>query len=385
MARALCPPQAYPRALLAAAAHDLPGARPCFPHEPVGDDAWADLLSQAHRHRVTGLLKASADAGALPVTAEQAHQLRAVSLATAVRVLGLQKELASVVGLLAEHGVAARVLKGAAVAGLDYARPAVRSFADLDVLVRAADFDAAVTALTRAGLSRTLAEPRPGFDRRFDKGTTLVGAGAGYEIDLHRTFVLGPWGLLVDLDELWDDGEQFQVGGATMCALSRTNRFLHACYHAALGNWPLRLASLRDIAEMARRPALDVPAVLRRASDWGVEAVVAAAVADTRRLLGLSWAGPLWDWADAYVPDRREESRLALHTHAEKTFAAQAVATLVALPKARDKFAYGLALVLPDRRYTAGRHRTALRRLIFGIREYRSGQAQRRPGSNSEG
>lgn len=374
MARALCPLDAYPRALLAAAAHDLPDARWCFPREPAADDAWADLLAQAHRHRVTGLLKAAADAGALAVTAGQAEQLRAVSLATAVRVLGLQQELANVVGLLAEDGVPSRVLKGAAVAGLDYARPAVRSYADLDVLVRADDFDAAVAALSRAGYSRTLAEPRPGFDRRFDKGTTLVGAAAGYEIDLHRTFVLGPWGLLVDLDELWDDGEPVQVGGRTMWALSRTNRFLHACYHAALGNWPLRLASLRDVAEMARHPGLDVPAVLRRAAGWGVEAVVAAAVADTHRLLSLAWAGPLWDWAAGYVPSRREESRLALHTHSGKTFAAQAVATLGALPRLGDKLAYARALVLPDRGYTEGRHGTMLGRLRYGIAELRRGR-----------
>ncbi|MCA1704679.1 MAG: hypothetical protein LC808_16010, partial [Actinobacteria bacterium] len=63
--------------------------------------------------------------------------------------------------------------------------------------------------------------------------------------------MLGPWGLLVNLDDLWgDDGQEFVVGGHRLRALSHEYRLLHACYHATLGNWPLRLASLRDIAEM---------------------------------------------------------------------------------------------------------------------------------------
>ncbi len=42
----------------------------------------------------------------------------------------------------------------------------------------------AVARLGLPGARRTF--PRPGFDRRYDKSTTLVS-------DLHRTFVLGPW------------------------------------------------------------------------------------------------------------------------------------------------------------------------------------------------
>lgn len=69
----------------------------------------------------------------------------------------------------------------------------------------------AVARLGLPGTCRTF--PRPGLDRRYDKGITLVS----------------------DL---------------TVRALSRANRLLHSCYHAALGNWLLRLGSLRDVAEM---------------------------------------------------------------------------------------------------------------------------------------
>jgi hypothetical protein len=265
------------------------------------------------------------------------------------------------------------VLKGSAYAHLDYPEPALRSFVDLDLLFRPADIALAVSTLESAGFARTLAEPRPGFDERFDKGTTLR-SPAGFEIDLHRTFVLGPWGVRVDLDALWDAGSPFTVGGRTLTALSAPHRFLHACYHAALGDWPLRLGSLRDVAQLT--PATGQEALLEPARSWGVQAVVAAAVADSTRLLGLPVAGPLRTWAAAYTPTRREEHWLALHTREDKTFAAQAVATLPVLPGWRDRAAYLRALVLPDDRYTADRHRSALSRVRYGVREALRGRGR---------
>ncbi|MGH3822603.1 MAG: nucleotidyltransferase family protein [Pseudonocardiaceae bacterium] len=373
MGRRLCGEGEYPEPLLAVAGYGLPGAGRAFPDEPLAEQAWSAVLDRAKIHRVTGPLSAATGDGALPATQEQVQQARSVHRATLLRVMMLERELVAVVELLAGGGVESRILKGSAVAHLDYHNPALRSFIDLDVLVRASDIDHAVAVLSAAGFQRTLAEPRPGFDRRFDKGMTLI-PPAGFELDLHRTFVLGPWGLRVDLDQLWDEGQEFRIGGRQLRALSGPNRFLHACYHAALGDWPLRLGSLRDVAEMLRRLDGDGASIRRLAAAWGVEAVVAAAVADSRRLLGITAAGELSDWAQRYVTGRREEAWLALHTHAGKTFSAQAIATLRVLPRWADKAAYLRALVLPDKRYTAGRHASPLARFGYAIREIRRGQ-----------
>lgn len=373
MARRLCGEDEYPRPLLAVAGHRLPGACRAFPEEPLGDEAWTEVLAAARAHRVTGLLSAATWDGAMPATDAQVQQARALHRRGQLRVLSLERELITIVDLLTRAGIESRILKGSAVAHLDYPDPSLRSFVDVDVLVRARDIDRAAAVLTAAGFNRTLAEPRPGFDRRFDKGMTLI-PPAGYELDLHRTFVLGPWGLRVDLDGLWDEGEQVRLGSQRVLALSRSNRFMHACYHAALGDWPLRLGSLRDVAEMLR--TVDGAAIRLLARNWGVEAVVAAAVADSGRLLGFPPACELSHWAETYVPSTREQSWLALHTHADKTFAAQALATLKVLPRWRDKAAYVRALVLPDARYTADRHSSALNRFSYAIREFRRGRAR---------
>ncbi|HWM03595.1 MAG TPA: nucleotidyltransferase family protein [Actinophytocola sp.] len=376
MARRLCGEENYPAPLLAVAGHGRPDADRPFPARPLEDHAWSDLLTEARGHRLLGQLRAAVDSGALPTTAEQAQQARTIHRAVLLRVLSLESELVAVCGLLTEAGIETRVLKGSAYAHLDYPDPALRTFIDLDLLFRPADIERAVAVLGGAGFARTLAEPRPGFDRRFDKGMTLR-RGNGFELDLHRTFVLGPWGVLVDLNALWDTGQEFTVGGRGLLALSAPNRFLHACYHAALGDWPLRLGSLRDVAQLVPADERGQTALIELATSWGVQAVVAAAVADSTRLLGLHPIGTLASWAHGYVPSRREESWLALHTHEGKTFAAQAIATLPVLPRLRDKAAYLRALVLPDGGYTEGRHSSAMSRFRFGVREALRGRGTR--------
>lgn len=368
MSRRLCGEANYPAPLLAVAAHGLSSTRP-FPRAPLNDEVWTALLAAARKHRLLGHLRAAVASSALPATDTQVTQIRAVHRALQLRVMSLEQQLVRVVDRLAEAGLETRVLKGSANAHLDYPDPSLRSFIDLDLLFRPSEFDHAVEVLVAAGFVRILAEPRPGFDRRFDKGTTL--RTEGFELDLHRTFVLGPWGVLVDIDALWATSSSFAVGGRLLKALSAPNRFLHACYHAALGDWPLRLGSLRDVAQLVPHASLD------QATSWGVQAVVAAAVDDSTRLLGLPVTGPVREWARDYVPSKREESWLALHTHEGKTFAAQAMATLPVLPSLRDKAAYLRALVLPDGDYTEGRHTSALSRFRFGVREALRGRGAR--------
>ena len=95
-----------------------------------------------------------------------------------------------------------RVLKGSAVAHIDFPDPGLRSFGDVDMLVRAGDFGRAVGVLETMGGRRRVPELRPGFDRRFGKGA-VIKLPSDLEIDLHRTFVAGALGMTIDLDSLF--------------------------------------------------------------------------------------------------------------------------------------------------------------------------------------
>jgi hypothetical protein len=334
------------------------------------------VLDSARNHRLLGLLCAAIENGSLPATGEQVQQARQLQLSAMAWTLRLEQELLAVMDLLTASSVNVRVLKGPAVAHLDYPDPALRSFIDLDVLVHSEQIDATIVTLTTAGFQRRHPQPRPGFDRRFGKGTTFL-SPTGYELDLHRTFVQGSWGLMVDLNDLWDDGEEFEVAGRIFRALSRTARFMHACYHAALGDWPPRLSSLRDVAQMLLITGQDGRALQTIAARWRANAVLAAAVTDAWSLLGIAENTATSVWAQSYVPKRRDKVRLAVHRHDHKNSSAQDVSALSAIPGLRGKVAFVRAMVLPEGQYIEGRHSSAIARLRYGVLEARRGRGQR--------
>lgn len=78
------------------------------------------------------------------------------------------------------------------------------------------------------------------------------------------------------------------------------------------------------------------------------------------------------------MPTLRDESWLALHNNPDKTFAAQALATLRVLPGWRDKLAYVRALAAPDRAYTADRHASRRSRFRYAIVQARLGSREGR-------
>jgi hypothetical protein len=376
MESARCLEKRYPEPLLAIASYELAASSRVLPTRPLSEEAWLAALASAHSNRLTGLLCAAAENGSLPTTREQLNQARQCQVSAMAWAMRLEQELLAVIDLLTASAVDVRVLKGSAVAHLDYPDPAMRSFIDIDVLVRSEQIDRAVKLFTGAGFQRRHPQPRPGFDRRFSKGTTFL-SPAGYELDLHRTFVQGPWGLLMDLDDLWDDGEEFEVAGRTLYALSRPTRFMHACYHAALGDWPPRLSSLRDVAQMLVT-GQDDSTFRAFAARWRADAVLATAVSDAWSLLGLDERTAMSVWAHGYVPKDREEARLAAHRHGHKNSSAQAVFALSAISGLREKAAFLHSLVLPEAQYRDGRHRSAIGRLRHGLAETRRGRGRGR-------
>jgi hypothetical protein len=346
---------------LAVAAYGLAGSQLRLPDEPLPDDAWKRLVAEVHHQRLPGFLAQAVGDGAFAVTQAQAHEAAQLHCRSMHLALFLERLLLEVVGDLRDHGIDCRVLKGPALARLDYPDPSLRSFGDVDILVPADQYDAACERLAARGATRRFPEPRPGFDRRFGKGAAFV-SDAGLEIDLHRTLVLGPFGLRVRLEDLFARSTPFVVGGHTLLALDAEERFLHACLHAALGTSPPRLLPLRDVAQLLLSGKGDPEALLRRCASWGAQAVVALAVQLAWDAFALADVVELSAWARAYQPTRAERSALDLYTTTRRTYSAQAAAALSAVPGLLAKGAYLRALLFPDPGYLDGRDGGYLRR-----------------------
>ncbi|MCA1842385.1 MAG: nucleotidyltransferase family protein [Actinobacteria bacterium] len=345
-----------------------------MPESQLAPHQWAHLLATATNERITGLLVQAIVDGALPTTPEQAEEAKRAHRASMATALALEATLVHTARLLEAAGVDYRVLKGPAVAHLDYPDPALRSFGDVDLLLRASQFDEAIEALAAVRLQRKFPEPRSGFDRRFGKGSCMVSPD-GDEIDLHRTLAMGPYGLALRLDDLWQRCSTFHLAGRPFPALAPEERFLHACFHAVLGDNASRLASLRDVAQMHLARPLDVELTRRLSAAWGSDAVVAEAVRLAGDILGVASDGPLTRWAAGYSPTRRDRQFLAVYMGVTPHYAAMSFAAIRAIPRIRDKAAFVFMLAAPRRRYLDERGEQTARRWRRALTEIR--QARR--------
>lgn len=333
-------------ALASTAAWGLPGSV-LEPPPPMEGAEARSFVSQVVRQRLTGLAVSAANSGALQLDDPSVERLEQEHMSAMAGALVLEQNLLEVLELLASRGVDARVLKGSAVAHLDYADPALRSFGDCDLLVRSDDVERACAVLTAAGYERQSAEPRPGFDRRYGKGASFVHSRSGLEVDLHRTLCMGPFGVEVQLDELWDGVGDYVLGGRVVRGLGAEQRVLHAAYHAQLGNYPARWVPLRDLAEMLLFGSADTTRVVEVARSWHGQVVLAAAVRQAWTRLGIADVTALKAWADEYRPTAQEQQWLSLYTDGNRSYAAKSVATLQALPSWGDRLRFGMALALP--------------------------------------
>jgi Uncharacterised nucleotidyltransferase len=357
------------------AAVGLVGSLTEFPAEPLDEAGWKRLLAQSEHQRVSGLLVAAITSGALPVTNEQLEQAIERHVGAMGACLLLERQLLEISDILDRHSIDHRVLKGSAVAQLDYSDPALRSFADIDLLVPSRQFDDAVRVLLKQGHARLYPEPRPAFDRRFSKGTTFKLA-TGFELDLHRTFVMGPYGLLVDLDELWSNSADFELGGHVLRTLGAEERLLHACYHAALGDYPPRLMPRRDIVEMVLFGNRDERRLLALAANWGAEVVVAEGIKAAWQHLQIADVTSLSKWAENYQPSQRDRQRLKAYQISGHNYSAKSLAALREIPRWRDRMAFTTALILPQQSYITTRHRGVGSRLWHGLRDVMKTRSQ---------
>lgn len=353
--------------LRAAVGHGLPGGA-AWPTDALDPDEFAEILQRSMDDRLIGTLAQAASEGSFALLPEQRAQLAELHAAAQGHMLMLERLLLSVTGLFESAGIDHRVLKGHAIAHLLYDDPSWRNAADLDVLVPSESFGPAMElAIRELGAAPALAELRPGFDREFGKEVLLtVGK---LELDLHRTFVTGPFGLTIGLGELFGDHLEFEVGDRTLRALGAEYLFLHACYGTALGDLPVRRGSVRDLLLCHYGVGVDLDRAVDTARRWGGVAVVQRAAQLVVDVAGPEVAGDLSRLTALDVP-RREAWLLRSYLTPARSYS-RPLASLAVIPGLRARVRYARAIVLPSPQYLDGRGwttrdhvRRALRRLV---------------------
>jgi hypothetical protein len=310
--------------------------------------AWDQLLAGVRTQRMQGLLARAVADGVLSVTEAQRAEVEGLQRDAMAWVASNERALLATVDHLAEGDVVAVVLKGAAVAHLDYPDPTMRVFGDADVLLPAQRLEPAVDLLRDAGFERPGPEPRRGVHGRIGREVELVGPEGG-SIGLHVAVAPEPFALFIDVDELFGNGDTFFVAGRQLAGLSRPWRFLQACFSAVLGTQPVRLVPLRDAAGIATADGFDWRTAVELAEACQGGAVMARAVGLAWRAFGLDPEHPLAGWAVDRPESAGEHELLAPFSAESRRPPKGTLATLRCLDAPGARARYLRAVLRPGR------------------------------------
>lgn len=232
----------------------------------AGGIDWDRLWALGHLHEVIPLLATSLPAGAGDLVPDAWRQAAIKRRHVTLRANAtLADALMPILDGLRQAGIEAMPVKGLVIADRLYGDLAARPCADLDVLVRPADYAAAGAVLHDLGF-RQRVEPRyKALVHKFHGPAWDRGAGSGHvRLELH-------WALWADSEErmgtepMWERSVETTLLGRPVRTLSTEDTLLHLAIHRTKS--ALRLRWVTDVAELVRADgaALDWDAYLARA------------------------------------------------------------------------------------------------------------------------
>jgi hypothetical protein len=246
---------------------------------------WYYLLEAASRHAVIPLLSSNLERlSAVPDTARK--YLRAEFQANAMRNLVLSGELIRLLRLFAANGIDALPFKGPALALVAYGDLALRTFGDLDILVRKADFYKAKAILSAEGYisfspSRI---QRDETQLQFSGDYNFMHQDGQVQLDLQWMVLSRFFSFPLSTEYLWNRREMLTMNGITLPTVSRQDLLLILCAHGTKHLWA-RLGWICDVAELIRSE-FDWQAVVAQARELGGERMLLLGLALARDLLG---------------------------------------------------------------------------------------------------
>lgn len=261
------------------------------------DVDWDSLLATARAHRLLPLLYeqlATLDGGRVPQ--EVMGYLRGAYYTNLLRNQRLEADLAEVVAALRGERVEVIVLKGGALARTVYPHPALRTMADLDLLVRMEDADRAGAVLASLGfrLPASLPAGLVPFRQRFEGGMSWKRPRGGKTtlLDLHHHPVglhLFRSSFPVEPGALWQAARPLALKGTEALQLSTEDTLIYLCIHLALNHHyisPLLAYADIDRVIAACGQALSWPQLTERAMCFQVRTAMYISLQGAHSLLG---------------------------------------------------------------------------------------------------
>jgi putative nucleotidyltransferase-like protein len=200
--------------------------------------------------------------------------------------LAMTAELFRILELFRESEIECVVVKGPVLSLRAYGEPAVRQYADLDLLLRQKDIPRAAEILVDAGYdSRIPAEAIrggkiPGEYRFRGQDTKII-------LELHTERTLRYFPLPLPIEKYFQNKTSMSLDGRPVPALSAEHEFVLISVHGATHFWG-RLMWISDVAATVHNhPELDWKHIRQSAAEVGAERMVRVALLLSERLLGV--------------------------------------------------------------------------------------------------
>ncbi|HYN15630.1 MAG TPA: nucleotidyltransferase family protein [Terriglobales bacterium] len=266
-----------------------------LPPELVSPDLdWGWLLQVAQRHSVLPLVhRALGQLSSVPEPVRET--MESLFRQSARRSLFLTAELMRLLDGFSEHGISVLPYKGPSLAQSLYGDIALRSFSDLDLLVRIGDVQRATEALETLGYAadapvppaRRSAHLALASEQMFRRSTSAA------LVELQWRIVPRYFSVDFDFDWFWRTAVRASLGSRDVPALAPEALLLVLSVHGAKHKWE-SLVWIADIAQLLHKhPDLDWDSILRSARALGIERLLFLALALAAELLSVQLPGPV--------------------------------------------------------------------------------------------
>jgi Uncharacterised nucleotidyltransferase len=265
----------------------------------LGSVDWARLLALAEEHGVEGHLAARLrDFGEAMVPPEIRQMLTDRKRAQNFFTLRLNAELFRVFERFTLEGIGALAIKGPVLAVRAYGDPAIRSYGDLDLLVRQRDIRKATELMIAAGytsavsLSAIDAGKIPGQYLFSKPDSKLI-------VELHNDFTLRYFPRRLPLEEFFARQIRVRVDAQEVPALSVEDELVLICIHGAKHFWE-RLMWIADVAALvSRQTGMDWERVANSSRAVGAEHMLRTGLRLASDLLKAQLPGTVHDAVQA--------------------------------------------------------------------------------------
>ena len=248
---------------------------------------WNLALELAEEHSVLGVVAARLkETGYSGIPAEAREKLQGSIRTQHLFSLSMTAELFRILEAFGQAGIETLLVKGPVVSFLAYGDPAVRSYVDLDLLVRDAAILSACRTLTALGFEADVPEAAI-LAGKIPGEYLFKRAGAQQLVELHTEKTFRYYPRPMRIEDLYARQRRVPLEGRDVPALCLEDELVLNCIHGAKHFWE-RLMWPADIAAIvARHPEIAWERVRQAAGDVGAERMLHVGLLLSESLLGV--------------------------------------------------------------------------------------------------